>query len=333
MLATDLLHLLDVPLDELTREAARIRDTAHGDRVTFSPKVFIPLTMLCRDRCGYCTFAKPPAHLEHPYLPLDDVLEIARQGAALGCHEALFTLGEAPEARYPAAAEWLAAHGYGSTVDYLVAAAGAVLDETGLLPHANAGALSLHDLARLRAVSPSQGMMIETLAARLAEPGGPHAGAPDKTPERRLATLEAAGLAAIPFTTGILVGIGETRAERIDALAAIAEAHARHGHVQEVIVQNFLPKPGTAMWRHDACDPDEFLWTVAAARVILPPGIHLQAPPNLSTDLGSLIGAGIDDWGGVSPVTPDHVNPERPWPALDALRAATEAVGKTLAPR
>jgi FO synthase len=333
MLATDLLHLLDVPLGELTREAARIRDTAHGDRVTFSPKVFIPLTMLCRDRCGYCTFAKPPAHLEHPYLPLDDVLEIARQGAALGCHEALFTLGEAPEARYPAAAEWLAAHGYGSTIDYLVAAAGAVLDETGLLPHANAGALSLHDLARLRAVSPSQGMMIETLAARLAEPGGPHAGAPDKTPERRVATLDAAGLASIPFTTGILVGIGENRAERIDALAAIAEAHARHGHVQEVIVQNFLPKPGTAMWRHDACDHDEFLWTVAVARVILPPQIHLQAPPNLSTDLASLIGAGIDDWGGVSPVTPDHVNPERPWPALDALRAATEAVGKTLAPR
>ena len=184
------------------------------------------------------------------------MLEIARQGAALGCHEALFTLGEAPEARYPAAAEWLAAHGYASTIDYLVAAAGAVLDETGLLPHANAGALSLHDLARLRAVSPSQGMMIETLAARLGEPGGPHAGAPDKTPERRLATLDAAGLAAIPFTTGILVGIGETRAERIDALARDrGVARARHGHVQEVIVQNFLPKPGTAMWRHDAVRP------------------------------------------------------------------------------
>ena len=333
MTATDLVYMLDAPLPELAREAARIRNATHGDRVTFSPKVFIPLTMLCRDRCGYCTFAKPPAHLPSPYLSIEEVVEIAREGADLGCHEALFTLGEAPEARYPAAADWLMTHGYTSTADYLAAAAGAVLRETGLLPHANAGALSQADLDRLRAVSPSQGMMIETLAARLGEPGGPHAGAPDKTPQRRLATLEAAGLAAIPFTTGILVGIGETRAERVEALVAIADAHARHGHVQEVIVQNFLPKAGTAMWRHEACDPDEFLWTVAAARTILPPEIHLQAPPNLSTDLGALIDAGIDDWGGVSPVTPDHVNPERPWPTLDALRAATEAAGKTLAPR
>ena len=192
-----------------------------------------------------------------------------------------------------------------------------------------------HDLERLRAVAPSQGMMIETLAARLGEPGGPHAGAPDKTPERRLATLEAAGEEAVPFTTGILVGIGETRAERLEALLAIRDAHARHGHVQEVIVQNFLPKPGTAMWRHDACDRDEFLWTVAAARIVLGPDAHLQAPPNLSDpeELGALVAAGIDDWGGVSPLTPDHVNPERPWPALDSLRAATEAAGKTLAPR
>ena len=329
------LELLDVPLGDLMSEAARLRDAAHGSRVTFSPKVFIPLTMLCRDRCGYCTFAKPPAHLDSPYLSIDDVLDIARRGAAVGCHEALFTLGEAPEERYPAAAHWLAAHGYASTVDYLVGACAAVLEETGLLPHANAGALSRDDLERLRAVSPSQGMMIETLAARLGEPGGPHAGAPDKTPERRLATLEAAGEAAVPFTTGILVGIGETRAERLEALLAIRDAHARHGHVQEVIVQNFLPKPGTAMWRHDACDRHEFLWTVAAARILLGPDAHLQAPPNLSDpdELGALVAAGIDDWGGVSPVTPDHVNPERPWPALDALRAATEAAGKTLAPR
>ncbi|MEX1007536.1 MAG: 5-amino-6-(D-ribitylamino)uracil--L-tyrosine 4-hydroxyphenyl transferase CofH [Acidimicrobiia bacterium] len=327
--------LVDAPLRDLMAEAARRRDTVHGARVTFSPKVFIPLTMLCRDRCGYCTFAKPPAHLQSPYLPLDEVLEIARQGVALGCHEALFTLGEAPEDRYPVATEWLAAHGYPSTVDYLVAACAAVLEETGLLPHANAGALSQPELERLRAVSPSQGMMIETLAARLSEPGGPHAGAPDKTPERRLATLEAAGRAAIPFTTGILVGIGETRAERLDALVAIRDAHARYGHVQEVIIQNFLPKPGTAMWRHDACDRDEFLWTIAAARLVLGSQVHLQAPPNLSQpdELGALIAAGIDDWGGVSPVTPDHVNPERPWPALDALRDATEAAGKTLAPR
>jgi FO synthase len=326
-------HLAGAPLEELVAEAGRVRDRGHGDRVTFSPKVFIPLTMLCRDRCGYCTFAKPPARLESPYLSLDEVLDIARRGAAVGCHEALFTLGEAPEERYPAARAWLGDHGYESTVDYLVAACGAVLEETGLLPHANAGALSQQELDRLRAVSPSQGMMIETLASRLGEPGGPHHGAPDKTPARRLATLEAAGVARVPFTTGILVGIGETRAERIDALLAIRTSHARHRHVQEVIVQNFLPKPGTAMHLHSACDRDEFVWTVAVARLVLGPDMHVQAPPNLSDDLGALVAAGIDDWGGVSPVTIDHVNPERPWPALERLRAATEAAGKVLAPR
>jgi FO synthase len=325
--------LVDAPAAEVVGEAGRLRDHAHGDRVTFSPKVFIPLTMLCRDRCGYCTFAKPPARLDAPYLSLDDVLGIARRGAAVGCHEALFTLGEAPEERYPAARAWLEEHGYRSTVDYLADACRTVLDETGLLPHANAGALSQAELERLREVSPSQGMMIETLAERLGEPGGAHHGAPDKTPARRLATLEAAGIARVPFTTGILVGIGETRVERVEALLAIRESHRRHGHVQEVIVQNFLPKPGTAMHQHPACDRDEFVWTVAAARLVLGPDMHVQAPPNLNDDLGALLAAGIDDWGGVSPVTIDHVNPERPWPALDRLRAATEAAGKTLAPR
>jgi FO synthase len=327
--------LLETPLAELMAQAGAMRDASHGARITFSPKVFIPLTMLCRDKCGYCTFAKPPAHLVAPFLELDDVLAIARRGAALGCHEALFTLGEAPEARYPAAAAWLAARGYASTVDYLVAAAAAVLADTGLLPHANAGALTQADLERLRAVSPSQGMMLETLAARLGDVGGPHAGAPDKTPERRLATLEAAGRAGVPFTTGVLVGIGETREERLDALEAIRDAHMRHGHVQEVIVQNFLPKPGTAMFRAAPCDRDELLWTIAAARAVLGGEMHLQAPPNLSdpADLADLVAAGIDDWGGVSPVTPDHVNPERPWPGLEVLRTATEATGKTLAPR
>src|SRR3989440_50930 len=325
--------LVDVPVAELVNESGRLRDHGHGNRITFSPKVFIPLTMLCRDRCGYCTFAKPPARLDAPYLSLDDVLDIARRGAAVGCHEALFTLWAAPEARYPPARAWLEERGYGTTVDYLVDACRAVLDDTGLLPHANAGALSQSELERLRAVSPSQGMMIETLAERLAEPGGPHHGAPDKTPARRLATLEAAGRARVPFTTGILVGIGDTRAERIDALLAIRDSHARHGHVQEVIVQNFLPKAGTAMHQHPPCDRDEFVWTVAAARLVLGSGMHVQAPPNLSDDLGALLAAGIDDWGGVSPVTIDHVNPERPWPALDRLRAATEASGKTLAPR
>jgi len=326
-------ELLELSLPELMGAAARKRDARFGTRVKYSPKVFIPLTMLCRDRCGYCTFAKAPARVSAPYLTPDEVLAIARRGAELGCHEALFTLGEEPEDRYPQAAEWLAANGYASTVDYLVAAAGLVLEETGLLPHANAGALSQPDLERLRTVSQSQGMMIETLAARLGEPGGPHHGAPDKTPERRLATLESAGRARIPFTTGILVGIGETRAERVDALIAIADAHRRHGHVQEVIVQNFLPKPGTSMHRADACPPDELLWSIAAARMLLPDDVHLQAPPNLSDDLAPLLAAGIDDWGGVSPVTIDHVNPERPWPALERLQAATEAAGHVLAPR
>jgi len=327
--------LLGAPLDELMAEAARLRDLGHGTRMTFSPKVFIPLTMLCRDRCGYCTFAKPPARLDHPYLDLEEVLAIARRGALAGCHEALFTLGEEPEARYPAAREWLAAHGHGSTVDYLEAAAGAVLAETGLLPHANPGAIDEAALRRLRRYSPSQGMMIETLAARLGAPGGPHHGAPDKTPARRLATLEAAGRARVPFTTGILVGIGETRAERLEALLAIRDAHERHGHVQEVIVQNFLPKVGTAMHRDPACDRGEYLHAVAMARIVLGPAMHVQAPPNLSDpdELAALIDAGIDDWGGVSPVTPDHVNPERPWPALEVLRAATERAGRVLAPR
>ena len=331
--ASSFRELLDAPLTELMPAAAARRDARTGRRITFSPKVFVPLTMLCRDRCGYCTFAKPPARLDAPYLADDQVLELAERGAALGCFEALFTLGEAPEDRYPQAADWLRDHGFAGTVDYLASVAKHVLDATGLLPHANAGALSEAELTRLRAVSPSQGMMIETLADRLHEPGGAHHGAPDKTAARRLATLHAAGRARVPFTTGILVGIGETRAERIEALVAIANAHLEHGHVQEVIVQNFLPKAGTAMHRAEPCPTDEFLWSIAAARLILPGEVHLQAPPNLSDDFTMLLAAGIDDWGGVSPLTIDHVNPERPWPALDRLRAATEAAGFVLAPR
>ena len=321
--------LLDTPLPLLQDLARGVRDAAHGNRITFSPKVFIPLTMLCRDRCGYCTFAKAPARLDSPYLSIEDVLDIARAGRAAGCHEALFTLGEGPEDRYPVARRWLESHGYTSTVDYLAAACRAVLEETGLLPHANAGALDGEALARLREVSASQGMMIESLNPDLAA----HRAAPDKTPARRLATLEAAGEAGIPFTTGLLVGIGETRADRLEALAAIASSHRRHGHVQEVIIQNFLPKPGTAMHRAAPCPTDEFLWTIAVARLVLPSDIHLQAPPNLSDDLVPLIDSGIDDWGGVSPVTADHVNPERAWPALRVLREATESAGFTLAPR
>ncbi|MCX7620200.1 MAG: bifunctional FO biosynthesis protein CofGH [Acidimicrobiales bacterium] len=321
--------LLDMPLPDLLRAARAVRDRAFGNRLTYSPKVFIPLTMLCHDRCGYCTFAQPPARLNAPFLDPDEVLAIARLGARAGCHEALFTLGERPELRYPIARRWLHDHGYESTVQYLAAMCRLVLDETGLLPHANAGALHRDELALLRQVAVSQGMMIESLRSDL----DCHRGAPDKHPARRLATLDAAGSLQIPFTTGILVGIGETRADRIAALEAIAAAHQRHGHVQEVIVQNFLPKPGTRMQSHPPCPPDDYLEAIAFARLILPPDVHVQAPPNLSDDFVPLIEAGIDDWGGVSPITADHVNPERPWPALDRLREVTEAAGFTLAPR
>ena len=319
----------EISTSELMRQARAIRDETFGSRVTYSPKVFIPLTMLCRDKCGYCTFAQPPAKLENPYLLPEQVLAIAKQGAKAGCHEALFTLGERPELRYEVARDWLKQNNYDSTVHYLHDMAALVLKETGLLPHANAGALYRDELEMLRRVSPSQGMMIETLRDDL----DCHRGAPDKEPRRRLDTLNFAGELNIAFTTGILVGIGETRQDRIVALEAIAASHAKYGHIQEVIVQNFLPKPLTIMQHEKPCPQDEYLWTIAAARVILPPEIHLQAPPNLSDDFGLLLDAGIDDWGGVSPVTADHVNPERPWPALDKLRDATEKRDKVLAPR
>ena len=321
--------LLNETLADLMALASAKRDDATGTRVTYSPKVFIPLTRLCNDTCGYCTFAQPPARVDKPYLDPDDVLRIAREGARKGCHEALFTLGERPEDRYDVARQWLSDRGYDSTVHYVAAMADLVLRETGLLPHANAGALSADELAQLRPFSPSQGMMIESINPDLEA----HRGAPDKAPERRLATLEAAGELAIPFTTGILVGIGDSRADQLAGLEAIAAAHARHGHVQEVIVQNFLPKLRTGMKGVRACPTDDYLWTIAAARLILPSDIHLQAPPNLSDDFGALLDAGIDDWGGVSPVTADHVNPERPWPDLDRLREVTEGKGFVLAPR
>ncbi|MGH3795660.1 MAG: 5-amino-6-(D-ribitylamino)uracil--L-tyrosine 4-hydroxyphenyl transferase CofH [Pseudonocardiaceae bacterium] len=326
---TDGGELARLSTGELLAVAGRTRDDRHGRRVTYSPKVFLPLTMLCRDRCGYCTFAQAPRELPSAYLGLDEILAVAHQGAELGCHEALFTLGERPEQRYPAARDWLAEHGYSSTVDYLVAACREVLAQTGLLPHANAGALHRDELAALREVTASQGMMIESLRADLAA----HRGAPDKDPARRLATLHAAGELAIPFTTGILVGIGETEADRVAALEAIAEAHRRHGHVQEVIVQNFLPKPGTAMRDAPPCPPETHRRAIALARLLLPPAVHVQAPPNLTDDPSGVLAAGIDDWGGVSPITVDHVNPERPWPRLTELRAVTEAAGRTLAPR
>jgi FO synthase len=321
--------LLHEELEDLLVLAAARRDEAYGSRITYSPKVFIPLTLLCNDACGYCTFAQPPARVDKVYLDPEDVLSVARRGARNGCHEALFTLGERPEDRYAVARDWLRERGFDSTVHYVAEMADLVLRETGLLPHANAGSLSHDELARLRPFSPSQGMMIETVATDLEA----HRHAPDKTPERRLATLEAAGELAIPFTTGILVGIGDTRADQLAGLEAIAASHARHGHVQEVIVQNFLPKLRTAMKGVRACPSDDYLWAIAAARLVLPTDVHIQAPPNLSDDFASLIGAGIDDWGGVSPVTADHVNPERPWPDLDRLREVTESRGHVLAPR
>ena len=296
--------------------------------MTYSPKVFIPLTKLCRDRCGYCTFAQAPAHVASPYLSLDDVMAIAQAGRDAGCTEALFTLGERPELRYDEAARWLAARGYQSTVDYVASAAQMVLEGTGLLPHANAGALYRHELTQLRGVSASQGMMLEALADLEA-----HRLAPDKAPERRLDTLRLAGELAIPFTTGLLVGIGETRQERLATLAAIAEAHERFGHVQEVIIQNFLPKPRTAMAAHPPASDEEFHWTIAAARLVLPADIHLQAPPNLSDDPARLLDYGIDDFGGISPVTSDHVNPERAWPAVSTLASECARRGFHLVPR
>ena len=328
------MELLARPFDELCAEARELRDEGHGLLVTYSPKVFIPLTKLCRDVCHYCTFAQPPRRGERAYLSIDEVLDIARAGAAVGCREALFTLGDKPELRYRAAREELEAFGCKTTLDYLARAAEAVLVETGLLPHLNPGVMTRDDVRELRRVSASMGLMLETTSPRLSERGGPHFGSPDKLPARRLETIAAAGEEHVPFTTGLLIGIGESRAERVDALLAIRELAERYGHVQEVIVQNFRAKPGTRM--ADAPEPEleELLWTIAVARIVLGPHAHLQAPPNLSyDDFPRLLDAGIDDWGGVSPVTIDHVNPEAPWPELERLRKATESRGLELAPR
>ena len=322
------------PLDELLGEARRIRDHRHGTRVTYSPKVFVPLTMLCRDHCGYCTFAKPPARLgASPYLGPEQVLEIARAGAAAGCHEALFTLGERPEERYPVAREALAGLGQGSTVDYLAESCRLVLAETGLLPHANAGALLGGELAALRRVSASQGMMLESVSERLCGPGGPHEHAPDKRPRTRLAMIRRAGELRIPFTSGILIGIGETARERVEALLALRDLHEAHGHIQEVIVQNFRAKPDTPMAAAGEPGLAELMTACATARLVMGPRMSIQAPPNLSADYGPLLLAGINDWGGVSPLTPDFVNPEAPWPDITRLGELTADAGYALRER
>jgi FO synthase len=325
-------ELLAAPLEELLEEARRLRP---GDGlVTYSPKVFVPLTTLCRDVCGYCTFARPPRRGERAFMPLDEVLAIARAGAAAGCHEALFTLGDKPELRYRVAREELGELGCETTLEYLALAAKAVLEETGLLPHLNPGVMTAEDLAALREVSVSMGTMLETSSARLAERGMPHWASPDKLPAARLETIRLAGEARVPFTSGILIGIGETREERIEALLALRGLHERHGQLQEVIVQNFRAKPGTRMAVAPEPSLDEHLWSIAVARILLPPEVSVQAPPNLSyADFPRLLDAGIDDWGGVSPVTIDHVNPEAPWPEAERLREATRSRGLELAAR
>ncbi len=328
---TDVAQLLDAPLDELLAEARRLRA---GRLVTYSPKVFVPLTTLCRDVCGYCTFARPPRRGERAYLTEDEVLAIARAGAEAGCREALFTLGDKPELRYEVARRELHELGCSTTLEYLERCARLVLEETGLLPHLNPGVLTRAELEALRPVSASMGIMLETTAERLGAKGGPHWASPDKVPARRLETIRLAGELRIPFTSGILIGIGETREERIEALLALKALGEEHGHLQEVIVQNFRAKSGTRMADHPEPSLDDHLWTIAVARLLLGPGWHVQAPPNLAfEDFPRLLDAGIDDWGGVSPVTVDHVNPEAPWPEVARLREATRERGLELAPR
>ena len=311
--------------------AASVRDRGFYNVVTYSRKVFIPLTHLCRDVCHYCTFAQTPKKLKAPFLTIDEVLEIARSGAAMGCKEALFTLGEKPELRYKAAREALAEMGFSTTLEYLHHAAQRVLEETGLLPHLNPGNMTQAELDMLRPVAPSMGMMLESASTRLTEKGMPHYGSPDKDPAVRLETMELAGRNKVPFTSGILIGIGETRRERIEALLAIREVHQRHGHIQEIIVQNFRAKPDTKMARAPEPDLNELLWTIAVTRIVFGPLMSVQAPPNLSPGvLSQIVAAGINDWGGVSPVTPDCVNPEAPWPHLDELSRETANAGKHL---
>jgi FO synthase len=314
--------------------AAALRDTHHQNVISYSRKVFIPLTKLCRDVCHYCTFAQTPSKIDKPFMSMDEVLELCHAGAKAGCQEALFTLGEKPELRYKAARDALAEMGYATTIDYVIAVAQRVLKETGLLPHINAGNMNPEELAKLRSVSASMGIMLESASTRLTEKGMPHYGSPDKDPVLRLETIRLAGVASVPFTTGILIGIGETRKERIESLLAIRDLHEQYGHIQEIIVQNFRAKPNTKMALAPEPDLEDLVWTIAVARLIFGAEMNIQAPPNLSPGvLTQLVAAGINDWGGVSPLTPDHVNPEAPWPHLDKLASETAIAGKHLEQR
>lgn len=330
--ALELAHVRDTM--RLQNLAGEIRDRSHGNVITYSPKVFLPLTHLCRDVCHYCTFATTPRHIDQAYMPIDRVLEDCTAGAALGCREALLTLGEKPELRYRAAREGLAELGVATTLEYVARVAGKILAETGMLPHINAGCMTAEEIAMLRPVSASMGIMLESASLRLTEKGMPHYGSPDKDPAVRLATIERAGQAGVPFTTGILIGIGESRLERIESLLAIRELHNRYGHIQEVIIQNFRAKPGTLMAKAPEPDLDDLIWTIAVARIVFGGAMNIQAPPNLSPGvLPRLVAAGINDWGGVSPVTPDYVNPEAPWPNVASLASESALAGKFLQPR
>lgn len=324
----------DQELNDLCAVAARIRDSGRGKVVTFSPKVFLPLTRLCRDFCGYCTFRQDPASAENLYMTPEEVLEIARQAEQLGCTEALFTLGERPEQRYQEARDWLGHRGYQTTLEYLTDICKMVVEETSLLPHANPGTMSRREMAALQPYNPSMGLMLESTSQRLYAAGGPHEFAPSKRPRVRLRTIEIAGELGIPFTTGILIGIGETRQERIESLLALRRLHQTHGHIQEVIIQNFRAKPATPMGKEPDATTVELLWTVAVARLLLGPDANIQVPPNLSAgDYQIYLGAGINDWGGISPLTIDFVNPEAPWPGMAELRDRTQIMGFELRPR
>ncbi len=321
-------------LQLLKGAAAAVRDQGHPALMTYSPKVFIPLTRLCRNVCHYCTFATAPRHLSHAFMGADEVLAIARAGAEAGCHEALFTLGDKPELRYSSARRELQELGHTSTLSYLAEMARLVFDETGLLPHVNAGVMESNELLALRRVSISQGLMLESSSSRLCRKGASHHGSPDKEPNVRLKTIADAGKLNIPFTSGILIGIGETRSERIESLLALRDLDDKYGHLQEIIIQNFRRKPGTRMAKAPEPALDDLCWTIAMARLIFGARANIQAPPNLSPEaLNSLIESGINDWGGVSPVTPDHVNPEAPWPQLRVLEEAAADAGKQLLPR
>ena len=333
----DACALIETPsagLDELLARAGEMRDRGRGRTITFSAKVFVPLTTLCRDYCGYCTFRRDPGEPGAHTMEPDEVVALAQAGGRLGAKEALFSLGDKPEALFASHREFLKRHGHRTTLSYLRAVCTAVLADSPLLPHANPGVMGERDLAALREVNVSMGIMLETVSERLLGRGLAHDRAPDKVPARRLRTIALAGKLGIPFTTGLLIGIGETRRERVDTLVAIRDLHEKHGHIQEVIVQNFRAKPRIAM--RDAPEPslDDLLWTLAVARLVLGPDVNIQAPPNLSPAVyPRLLAAGLNDWGGISPLTLDHINPEKPWPLIPELRHVTESQGFVLRER